>query len=129
MLKVPERLTYEKKLGPFGALKEPAANQVKLFTDYDGFFAYMIAVTRLQMYEDLMDQGRILVLPEGQTVKGLIKRINAEKKKEEDDSNQPSPSYTTGYSAGTHIGMANILTELTKLYTQDEEVDLQSLAP
>lgn len=129
MLKVPERLTHEKKLGPFGALKEPAANQVSLFTDYDGFFAYMLAVTRLQMYEDLMDQGRLMVLPDGQSVRGLIKRIGSEKKKEEADSSQPSPSYTTGYQAGTHIGMANILTELTQLYTQDEEVDLQSLAP
>lgn len=129
MLKIPERLTHETKIGPFGALKEKSANQVELFTDYDGFFAYLTAVTRLQMYEDLMDQGRLLVLPQDQTVKGLIKRIHAEKKKEEEDSSQPSPSYTTGYSAGTHTGMANILTELTKLYTQDEEVDLQSLAP
>lgn len=127
MIVFPERLTHEVKVGPFGALKNDAANSPCLFTNYEGFFAYLEAVTRLQIYEDLVANERVLFLPKGLTVNSLIRRISAEKRKEEDDSSQPSPSYTTGYSAGTHIGMANVLTELTKLYTQEEKIDLQSL--
>lgn len=48
-----ERLTKERQIGCFGSLIDPAAAKSGLFTDYDGFYAYHLAVTRLKQYEDI----------------------------------------------------------------------------
>ncbi len=45
-----ERLTY--KLGEHYGLSEKASARPRLFTDYDGFFAYLTAVNKLGKYED-----------------------------------------------------------------------------
>ena len=46
-----ERLTHE-KLGNSYGLKNPAANEVGAFKDYNTFYAYLIAVNKLGAYED-----------------------------------------------------------------------------
>lgn len=46
-----ERLTHE-KLGNSYCLKNPDANKVGAFKDYNTFYAYLIAVNKLGAYED-----------------------------------------------------------------------------
>lgn len=45
-----ERLTY--KLGGQYGLENKASAKAGLFTDYDGFYAYLVAVNKLGEYED-----------------------------------------------------------------------------
>jgi len=47
-----ERLTKEKQIGPFAALKDEAESAPGAFNTYDCFYAHAIAVTRLKRYED-----------------------------------------------------------------------------
>lgn len=58
-----ERLTEEKQIGPWASLKDKAEAKVGAFADYDCLMAHMTAVTRLKYYEDLEEQGRLVVLP------------------------------------------------------------------
>ena len=45
-----ERLTF--KLGNSYGLEDKASSKVGLFTDYDGFYAYLVSTNRLGAYED-----------------------------------------------------------------------------
>ena len=47
-----ERLTEEKQIGPFAALKDKAEAVPGAFGSYDCLYAHMVAVTRLKEYED-----------------------------------------------------------------------------
>lgn len=47
-----ERLTEEKQIGPFAALKDKAEAVPGAFGSYDCLYAHMVAVTRLKQYED-----------------------------------------------------------------------------
>lgn len=57
------RLTEEKQIGPWASLKNKAEAKVGAFNDYECLMAHMEAVTRLKYYEDLEEQGRLVVLP------------------------------------------------------------------
>lgn len=70
-----ERLTEEKQIGPFAALKDKAESVPGAFGSYDCLYAHMVAVTRLKEYEDTgpidrfrelaraEQDGRLVVLP------------------------------------------------------------------
>lgn len=58
-----ERLTEEIQIGPWASLKNKAEAKVGAFADYDCLMAHMEAVTRLKYYEDLEEQGLLVVLP------------------------------------------------------------------
>lgn len=47
-----KRLTEEKQLGPFAALKDKAEAVPGVFGTYDCFYAHAVAVTKLKQYED-----------------------------------------------------------------------------
>lgn len=53
-----ERLTEEKQIGPFAALKDKAEAVPGAFGSYDCLYAHMVAVTRLKEYEDTMPLER-----------------------------------------------------------------------
>lgn len=75
-----ERLTY--KLGNHYGLNDEASSKVGLFTDYDGFYAYLVAVNKLGRYEDLAEQGRLGGIEEYQ--KRLVRYIDAGKHRSAD---------------------------------------------
>lgn len=70
-----ERLTEEKQIGPFAALKDKAEAAPGAFGSYDCLYAHMVAATLLKQYEDTMPleraqelaraekDGRLVVLP------------------------------------------------------------------
>lgn len=58
-----ERLTEDKQIGPWASLKDKAEAIPGAFANYDCLMAHMTAVTRLKYYEDLEEQGLLVVLP------------------------------------------------------------------
>lgn len=57
------RLTEEKRAGPWASLKNKAEAKPGAFADYECLMAHLEAVTRLAYYEDLEESGRLVVLP------------------------------------------------------------------
>ena len=70
-----ERLTY--KLGNHYGLNDKASSKVGLFTNYDGFYAYLVAVDKLGRYEDLAYQDGLVSVETYQ--QSLIRYIDAGK--------------------------------------------------
>ena len=122
-----ERLTEEKQIGPFAALKDKAEAVPGAFGSYDCLYAHMVAVTRLKEYEDAMPleraqelaqaekDGRLVVLQECVTVRRLQEEYR--KAKHIADEQLPSPDYTTGCIAGFWAGVIHIL---DKILTREE---------
>lgn len=68
-----ERLTF--KLGNSYGLEDKASSKVGLFTDYDGFYAYLVSTNRLGAYEDtgLTPEEIITIHKENAELKELLK--------------------------------------------------------
>ena len=70
-----ERLTF--KLGNSYGLEDKASSKVGLFTDYDGFYAYLVSTNRLGAYEDtgLTPEEIISIQKENTELKELLKLV------------------------------------------------------